>query len=718
MTKYKSVSKKLPQRFLQQALLKYLRQKPNKGYTPKLLVQKLDIKNSKDSVEAALYTLVEKNKVIIDSSGRFSINLDNPHQKISKKATTHQGRADVISTGAAFVTIKGQSRDVYIPERYLNGALHQDIVELELTPLPFGKRPEGKVIKVISRNRTAFIGTLHIHKHYGIVYVSDGKISLEVKVKPEYYNEAIDQDVVIVEIYDFGEKSKGKLMGKVLSVINQEDRNDFEMNSILVQNGFGLVFPPEVLKETSILSRDVTEQDVSERRDLRAKNIFTIDPFDAKDFDDALSYEVNQDGTVEVGIHIADVTHFVKENSALDKEAYHRSTSVYLVDRVCPMLPERISNDLCSLRPNEDRFSFSAIFKFNSERQIVDQWFGKTLIHSKRRFTYEEAQEIIEHREGDYGEELMKLNELAKHLRKKRFEEGSIDFDSDEVKFILDENQKPIGIKRKERKDSHKLVEEFMLLANKKVAKFIAKKSKNTIPFIYRSHDLPDPERLVELALLAGEFGIKLNMDTPRNIAESLNRLTSDAANEDVLSVLRPMAIRCMAKAVYSTERIGHYGLGFEYYTHFTSPIRRYSDVLAHRILQENLTKEYRVREDLLEEKCIYISGRERSAINAERESIKYKQTEYLYDHVGEERDGVIRSMIDRGIFVELVESQADGMIRFDRFEESFSLHPARIKATGNKSGVVYRIGDRVRVKIEEVDMEKKQIEFSVVEKK
>lgn len=705
----------MPQRFLQQALLKYLRQKPNKAYSAKHLGHKLDVKNSKDSIEAALFALADKNKVLLDSTGKYRINTDNIHSKVTRSKIVQEGTIDIISSGAAFVTVKGQPRDVYVPERYLNNALHQDIVEIEVTSASFGRRPEGKVLRVISRNRTTFIGHFQLIKHYALVEINDGKVSISARVLPKNYNGADDHDMVIVEIYDFGDQEKGKLFGRVLSVIDKENRNDFEMNSILVQNGFNIEFSPEAIKEAANLSDEITERDLAERRDLREKNIFTIDPEDAKDFDDALSYEVDDAGMIEIGVHIADVTHFVKEHTALDKEAFKRSTSVYLVDRVCPMLPERISNELCSLRPEEDKFCFSAIFRFDREYQLKDQWFGKTLIHSKRRFTYEEAQEIIETRTGDFSDELHALNQLAQFLRKRRFEEGSIDFDSDEVRFVLDEQKKPIAVKKKERKESHKLVEEFMLLANRKVAKYVAKKSRNTIPFIYRSHDVPDPERLIELALLAAEFGIKLNMDTPRQIAESLNRLTSESSNQDVLSVLRPMAIRSMAKAVYSTERIGHYGLGFDYYTHFTSPIRRYSDILSHRILYKNLTEEYRVKEQELEEMCIYISGRERSAINAERESIKFKQVEYLYEHIGEELDGIIRSIIERGMFIELVESQADGMVRFDKFDESFSLHPARIKATGNKSGKIYRIGDRVRVRVDEVDLEKKQIEFAII---
>lgn len=710
-------SKKLPQRFLQQAILKYLKNKPQKSYNAKVFANKLGLKNSKDSVQAALDALKAKNKVNIDSQGRYSYNTNDAQHNQSRRLHLVEGKVDMIASGAAFIVVPNEEQDVYIPEKHLNGAFHQDIVKVALGKRQPGRRPEGKVVEIVRRNRNSFIGTLHVHKHYGIVYVSDGKIDIEVKVLPENLNAAVDQNVVIVEIYDFGENNRNQLLGNVLTVIDLNDRNDFEMNSILVNNGFNLTFPKEVDAAANELSDEITKEDLQERRDLRDKVIFTIDPLDAKDFDDAISIEVLENGNTMIGVHIADVTHFVKERTLLDKEAYDRATSVYLVDRVCPMLPERISNELCSLRPFEDKFSFSALFELDQDLKIQSEWFGKTLIHSKRRFTYEEAQEVIETGEGDFAQELQELNRIAQKFKADRFKNGSIDFETDEVRFVLDENKKPIAVKRKERKESHKLVEEYMLLANRRVARFVSNKSKNAIPFVYRVHDLPDPERLMELALLASEFGIKMNVDTPRNIADSLNKLSDESVNQDLVSVLKPMAIRSMAKAVYTAENIGHYGLGFEYYTHFTSPIRRYSDVLVHRILYKNLTEEYRVKQDHLEEQCLHISQKERSAVTAERESIKYKQIEYLETHVGEEFEGMIRNMIDKGIFVELTESQADGMIRFDSMEDSFTLHSAKIKATSTSSDLVLRIGDRIRVKIEEVNMERRQIELSYISK-
>ena len=715
--KFKSGSRKLPQRFLQQAILKLLRKKNTKFYNAKTIVQKLGVKNSRDSAEDALRTLYSKGKVLSDGQGRYGINPKNNKRDERRSKNLYNGRIEVIPNGAGFVIVEGFDQDVYIPKKYVYGALHGDTVRIESSKPRPGRRPEGKVVDVVTRGRTAYIGIFRELKKYGLVYVDEGKADFEVKVLPKHYKEAEDGSAVVVEIYDFGEENRNQKLGRIKATINKDDRNDFEMNSILLSNGFDIQFPDEVLQETGELNDEITEEDIAQRRDLRDWDIFTIDPVDAKDFDDALSYIKHDNGDLEVGVHIADVTHFVKPGTALDKEAYSRSTSVYLVDRVCPMLPERISNELCSLRPNEDKFAFSAIFILTPDFKIKNQWFGKTLIHSKRRFTYEEAQEVIDKEKGDYAEELKEMNRIAKHLKKKRFEKGSIDFESDEVRFVLDEDKKPVAVKRKVLGDSHKLVEEFMLLANRRTAKYVAKKSKNEIPNVYRIHDTPDPEKLQTLATLAMEFGIKLNVDTPKNITQSLNNLTQNIEDEGLKSILRPMAIRCMAKAVYSADNIGHYGLGFSYYTHFTSPIRRYSDVLVHRILQANLVGELRLKTSELEEKCLHVSQQERNATSAERKSIKYKQVEYLSERIGEELDGTIRNIIDKGVFIELTESQADGMIRFDAFDEAFDVHSSQIKATGMRTGLVLRIGDYMKVSVLSVDMDKKQVDFSFVSK-
>ncbi len=710
-------SRKLPQRFLQQAILKLFRKKNTKYYSPKTIVQKLGVKNSIDSAESALTSLLKKDMILMDNSGRYGINPEIKRRPDLKTKNLYNGRIDIISNGAGFVIVEGLDQDVYIPKRYVSGALHGDNVRIEASKYHADRRPEGKVVNIIKRNRSSFIGLFREQKRYAYVYVDDGKVKLEVKVFPKYYESAEDGAAVVVEVYDFGEDKHNQVLGKIKATINQYDRNDYEMNAILLANGFDIEFPDDVINEANQLNEDITQQDIDERKDLRELDVFTIDPADAKDFDDALSYVINDKGDIEIGVHIADVTHFVKAGSILDKEAYSRSTSVYLVDRVCPMLPERISNELCSLRPNEDKFAFTAIFTLDQEYKIKHQWFGKTLIHSKRRFTYKEAQEVIDSGTGDYAEELRAMNKIAKHCKKLRFQNGSIDFESDEVRFLLDQNMKPVSVKKKVRGDSHKLVEEFMLLANRRTAKYVAKKSRNRIPNVYRIHDTPDPERLATLASLALEFGIRLNVDTPNNISQSLNYLTQNIENEGLKGILRPMAIRSMAKAVYSTDNIGHYGLGFQYYTHFTSPIRRYSDVLVHRILFRNLEGEYRIKSSELEEQCLHISEQERSATNAERESVKYKQVEYLSQLIGKELQGSIRNIIYKGMFVELMESQADGFIRFDDFDEPFDIDSSQIKAKGKRSGMVLIIGDSVLIKVLSADLDKKQVEFSFVSK-
>lgn len=706
-------SKKLPQRFLQQEILKYLRRKNHKSYSAGTLVSKVKSKNSKDSFKSALQALMADGKVIRDPEGKYSIHPSYAKEKRQRQTKELEGRVDLTARGGAYIIVEGQERDIYVPPKYVNGALQGDTVLVAATLVKNGRRPEGKITKVVKRKRVNFIGIFQEHKKYGLVFVETPKLKLDIKIMPEDYGAAEDDKAVVVEVIDFSRGRKQEIIGRVTEVLDVQNRNEYEMNAILINNGFEVVYPPEVLRETATLTDEYGEEEIARRRDIRDVLTFTIDPKDAKDFDDALSYKKLDNGQVEIGVHIADVTHFVRPGTALDKDAYHRSTSVYLVDRVCAMLPEKISNELCSLRPHEDKLCFSAIFTLSDTHKVVDAWMGKTIIHSDHRYTYEDAQEVIESEEGKHAEAITTVNKIAKKLNKKRFEEGSINFETDEVRFELDENGAPISLYKKTRKDAHKMIEEWMLLANKTVAKYMSKKDPNQeVPYVYRVHDLPDPDRLMELAILASESGIKLNFDTPKQITKSLNSLSDESGDQEVLHILKPMAIRCMAKAAYSSDNIGHYGLGFEYYSHFTSPIRRYADVLAHRVLYDNLTKTKRVDKGELEEKCHYISLKERDAITAERESIKYKQVEYYSSRLGTVEDGVIRNMTDRGMFIELVESQADGYIPFDALGETFTQHPARIKISGRQSGKVWRIGDRIPVEIYQIDLDKRQIDL------
>jgi ribonuclease R len=525
-----------------------------------------------------------------------------------------------------------------------------------------------------------------------------------------------DNDRVVVEIVSWGRGQNKAIWGKVIKVL--EDISDIEMNmqSILFSNGFDPEFSEEVLAYADQMHGEMQPEEVKKRRDFRCVTTFTIDPLTARDFDDALSYKVLENGNIEIGIHIADVTHFLREDTELDKEAFRRSTSVYLVDRVCPMLPEKLSNDLCSLNPHEDKFTFSAVFVFNPQYEIVQEWFGKTIIHSDRRFTYEEAQERIETGKGDFGDEINILDTIAKKLRQERYANGSISFESDEVQFILDENSLPTGMYVRERKDAHMLVEDFMLLANKRVATFIATKAKPEIPFIYRIHDLPNPDKLADFALFAAELGFKFNMDKPEQIADSFNRLALATHENPLLKLLEPLAIRTMAKAVYSTENIGHYGLGFEYYTHFTSPIRRYSDVLVHRGLYRNLTEIYREDKEKLEQKAKHISDQEKKAAESERESTKYFQTLYISRYVGQEFDGVISGIIEKGIFVELLESKVEGLVTFDSMGDMFTVPTSRMKAKSRLSGVEFTMGQKVRVRVVSADPDTRRTDMELVE--
>jgi len=713
--------KKLTQEQLQNSILRLLKKDPKAKYNAKELIRKLKLKNNKDSVSAALTNLQSQGGVK-SFNGKYRLGSKKIKKSIVNRGKLKSvgkqstGKVDLIRSGAAYIVIGGEQEDVYVPQKYLNTAMHGDEVRVSIKKSRKGKKPEGEVLEVLKRANKKFVGNLEINKRGGLVLIDHPKMTFDVKIDAENFNGAQDGDRVIVEVTKYARGNKKSFKGQITNILDSSDRNEMEMNSILINNGFELAFCPEVMKVVNSLNDDITEKDLLERRDMRKDLTFTIDPHDAKDFDDAISYTKLEDDIVEIGVHIADVTHYVKPGTALDDEAYARSTSVYLVDRVCPMLPERLSNELCSLRPNEDKFTFSAVFQFDQHYKIKKRWFGKTLTHSNRRFTYEEAQQILEKGKGDLAKELKAVAKVAAKLRKERFKNGAINFESDEVKFELDENKKPIGVYVKQRKEANLLVEDFMLLANKEVAKFIAKKVKAPeVPFVYRVHDEPDQDRLADFALFAKEMGVKVKTDTPSNIAKSLNKIAEKAKSDESIKLLQPLAIRTMAKAVYTSENIGHYGLACDYYTHFTSPIRRYSDVLVHRILYKNLKKVKRVDKEKLEAKCKHISSQERKAIESERESTKYKQVEYLEGKEGEVFEAYISGMIDKGIFVQLSESKAEGLIKFDAFDESYIIEDSRMKATGSRSGDKIKMGDKVKVKLIETDLDKREIELEIV---
>lgn len=703
---------------LQSIISKLLAANPKVRYSTRQIAKKINVSNNISSIQNAIDELCKRDIIFELKEGRYRIQRTSVHApSLRYSGNRAKGRVDLTRHGSAFIISEDLEKDIFVPAKHLNSAMNGDIVEVVYKQRN-GKRPEGVIIEVIKRLQTHFIGNYKSYKNESIVYIDNYKSHFEVKIPRDKTLEAESGEKVVVEITKWPTEKQRAYWGEVTKKLGKEESNDIEMNTILINNGFMINFPKDVLQASEKLDKRVTENEISKRRDFRGITTFTIDPDTAKDFDDALSIQKLDNGNIEIGVHIADVSHYVKEGTALDVEALKRSTSVYLVDRVAPMLPEVLSNELCSLRPNEDKLCFSAVFEFDQKHNVQKEWFGKTVIHSDRRFTYEEAQEIIENKDGLFAEELLLLNEIALKLRAAKFEKGAISFDSPEMKFKLDESGKPIGIFIKKRKEAHLLIEDFMLLANRRVAAKIGKnKNGAEIPFVYRVHDRPDPDRIAEFAAFALELGYKMNISTPQQISKSFNALTKAAKDDELLRMLEPLAIRTMAKAIYTTDNIGHYGLAFDFYSHFTSPIRRYADVLVHRILEKNLKTPYRVEKKALEEQCVHISTQERKAMDAERESIKYKQIEYLKDRIGENFTGIISGMIDKGIFVEIIECGAEGLIPFSAFNDQFQVDEGRYTAIGKRKGLKLRRGDRIEVKLIETNLAARQIELLPVEK-
>lgn len=681
----------------------------------------------------------------------------------SKSRKMVEGRVDMTRTGAAYIVSELMETDVYVPPKHVNGALNGDTVRVLLfAPAPqrgghWGgdkpqRKPEGEVVDVLKRANEFFIGTLRLNRKYALFIPDNPNVPTDIYVPIEQIGEGQDGDKVVVKVIDWQE-GKGRVpIGKVTQALGKIGGNDFEMKKILIGAGFQLAHSEEAEREAAAIPDTISPQEIERRRDFRDVLTFTIDPEDAKDFDDALSIRAlspagtnameGENDHLEIGIHIADVTHYLKPDSALDREAFERSTSVYLVDRVNPMLPEKLSNNLCSLVPEQDRLTFSAVFVFDSADKLVSRWFGKTVIHSAKRFSYEEAQTVLEKKPSDELQNhprftelewaLKNLQRLASKMRKEREKNGAIGFETDEVRFRLAPDGTPLEAYVKERKEAHMLIEDFMLLANKEVAMYmqppLKKKKEDTvanteskggpiIPFIFRIHDLPDMAKIADFARFALELGVPMKVDTPKQIAQSFNALMKKARTDDRLKVLEPLAIRTMAKAVYSPHNIGHYGLGFSHYSHFTSPIRRYSDVLAHRILDRNLDgKTFRVDASKLEEQCKHISNQERKAAEAERESTKYKQAEFMSTRIGETFEGIISGMIERGFFVELRDSKAEGLVDFKYLDDTYTLEEGNLRATGRRYKKSFKMGDRVQVKIAAVDLAKRQVEMELVD--
>ena len=691
-------------------LLRFFADNKDKAYGISAIKRRLRLDKLGNLVEL-LETLEHKKLIERVSPGKW-IYKGFAAQPLKGKEEIYEGVVDVARAGFAYILCKGLSRDIFVSQKNLFGAQDGDFVQVRVVRMYMNK-PEGVVTKVLQRSRTQFVGVYRAHKNHSVVLLENAGQIMEIFLQNDALEGLVDFDRVVVEITHWKQKPGDKMQGRVVRTLGQEKTINMEMESILAGAGFPLDFPSAVLHEASEIVEH--EYDLEERRDFREITTFTIDPVDAKDFDDALSYSRTEDGLLEIGIHIADVSHFVKSDSALDKEALKRGNSVYLVDRVLPMLLEKLSNELCSLRPNEDKLTFSVVFTYDEEMNIKKHWIGKSVIHSKRRFTYEEVQEILHGKVGDFVLELNHLNDIAKHTRKERLRNGAIDFESDEVRFKLDEAGLPKELFVKQRLDAHMLIEEFMLLANKYVAHFMAFKNKSIpVPFVYRIHDLPDPDKLQDFMVFAHELGVKLDLSTPKKISKSLNQLAELIKENEDLKILQPLAIRTMAKAEYNPNNIGHYGLAFEYYTHFTSPIRRYADLMVHRILFDNLKKEKRYRLDTIEAQCRYISSQERKAMEAERESIRYFQVFYLKDKIGEIYDGRITGMNDRGFYVQLIENQCEGVLLLDDMDDQIEVKKNRLSASSSISDQQWKMGDHIKVKIVSADLDDRELVFSL----
>ena len=635
--------------------------------------------------------------------------------KKSSQNITVKGKLDISRNGMGYVIVEGMEKDVIVRPNDLNRAFNGDIVQVQINKESFaGRRTEGKITDVIERKQTTFIGNIQLSKNFAFFVAASEKQIPDFFIPLDKLNGAVNGDRVVARLVKW-EKADKKPEGEVVSILKATDINDMAMNELLIDAGFPIGFEDAVLKAAMRLSDTITGEELKKRKDCRQILTFTIDPVDAKDFDDAISIQKLDNGNYEIGVHIADVSYFVEPGSILDEAAYERATSVYLPDRVNPMLPERISNELCSLRPKEDKYTFSAIFEITAKGKIKHKWIGRTIIHSNHRFTYEDVQEIIETGNGLYLEEILLLNGMAQQFRKERFDNGAINFSSQEVRFKLDENGKPIGIVIKESKEAHQLIEEFMLLANRTIAEYVSSlKVKNEpVPFPYRIHDTPDDEKLKPFAAFAKKFGYKFDIHDEAAVAASFNNLLKEVNGKPEQHVLEQLGIRTMAKAVYTSENIGHYGLGFEHYCHFTSPIRRYPDVIVHRVLQQCLDKNI-IPDKKMEEKCSHCSERERKAMETERAANKYKQVEFMQDYLGEEFDGVISGVASFGFFVETVLHKCEGLVSLRDLSDydDFRLDETDYALVGFRSKRKFRMGDKVRIKVAAANLEKRQLDY------
>jgi ribonuclease R len=695
-------------------LLKVFTESPGKAFGYKQLSRRFDVtdKAGREMINDLLRQLRKEGRITALGDANYVLNVGE-----EKEVT---GVVDLANTRFAYVISADTEEDIRVPTENLMFAMGGDKVRVRLLPNREGSRPEGEVVEILERVSDEVAGRLEVSKNFAFLVPNFRKLYFDVFIPEEHILDAQHGDKVLVKITEWPRSANKSPLGKVIRVFGPAGENEAEINSIMAEFGLPFEFPEEVEAQSAAIPETIPEEEIARRRDFRDITTFTIDPADAKDFDDALSIRQLENGRWEIGVHIADVTHYIEEKSHLEKEALHRATSVYLVDRTIPMLPEKLSNGLCSLRPHEDKLTFSAVFELDEHGKLYDQWIGKTIIHSDRRFTYEEAQQVIETGQGDFATEIQVLNDIAKKIKDKRFKNGAISFETTEVRFKLDENGKPLYIYVKERKDAHKLIEEFMLLANRKVAEFVfnLKKRGKRHTMVYRTHDAPDPDKLSTFSLFARKFGYKLDLAEGKAVSSELNKLAEETEGKPEQSVLQNLAVRTMAKAKYTTEPLGHFGLAFDHYSHFTSPIRRYPDMMAHRLIYHYLNGGGTVDKEAYEEKCKHSSEQEKRAADAERASIKYKQVEFMQNTIGQEFKGIVSGLTEWGMYVEIEENKCEGMVRLSDLEDDFyELDAQNYRIIGRRNKRIISFGDEIWVEVKAANLNDRTIDLIFIDK-
>jgi len=694
---------------LARKVLNFLDNNYGKEFNAKQIIKKLEIRDSvtKGGVEPTLHKLAAAGSVSKTTRNYFSS---------VKEPEFVEGEVDFVNPRFAFIKPDPKhdlEEDVMVKEADLKHALDGDRVRIMVYPTKGSSgRLEGKVLEIVQKNRDEFVGRIEISPRYAFVVPDFKKMHHDIFVHLGDLGGSQHNQKVVVKLSDWREDDKNPT-GKIIRVLGKAGEHEVEIHSIMAEFGLPFEYPKAVEEEANAIPDEIPTSEIKNRRDMRDIPTFTIDPADAKDFDDAISYRKLENGNLEIGVHIADVTHYVKPKTLLEKEAYDRATSVYLVDRTIPMLPERLSNGLCSLRPNEDKLTFSCVFEMDENADVLNHWIGRTVTHSDRRFAYEEGQENIDNQSGDFYQELTLLNDLAKKLRKRRFDKGAVNFETVEVKFKLDEKGKPLGLFVKERKDIHKLIEEFMLLANRTVAEYVYNKNKGNDTFVYRIHDNPDAERLETFANFAKKFGHELKLGEGARVSTALNKLMDEIVGKPEQNVLEQLAIRSMAKAKYTTEPKGHFGLAFKNYTHFTSPIRRYPDMMVHRLLQHYLDGGKSPEVETWEEKCLHSSTREKRAADSERASIKYKQVEFMSLAEEKDYDGIVAGVTEWGVFVEITETKCEGMIRVqDMKDDYYEFDEKNMRLIGTRNKKMITLGDKVSVRVVATDIDRRTIDL------